>query len=670
MRKLSVILLMIMISNSNSSAQQWMKVYQSGNSQDYLIDDSDTLSFSSDQQTLLLNLDGIPYSVPVQSIDSIVFEDPDDKTIFIHYSENSVSVINPLSASGVVVEANLAGVTVYSTSTWQDINYVLSGQSQNAYFKIYSQYRFNVILNGLKIKNPIGPAINIQSSKKARISMLPLTESILEDGANYTAAPVVNGISEDQEACFFSNGDLNFWGWGSLQIIGMGSGKHALRSDDAIHIKEGELTISSIALDAIHAKDGFEMSGGVLLATTSGNVVLTPNGTGNKPSYSNAVKTAGNMLITGGEITLQTTGIANQALSADSSINIQGGNLQITCSGNGATYTNSSGQIDAYHSTCIRSNLNFSLQGGKITLNNSGTGGKGIDVDGEIHISNDIEMPELQITTSGASITLQGGSSGNYDESKAIKANGAVTIQNGVILIHSADDAIKSDESILINGGNITISQSYESLESKIVRITGGTIYCTASNDALNTSMGVDGEANDGSLLDIQGGYIVINVSNGDGMDSNGNITMSGGSVIIHGPASGFEVGVDVNGIFTMSGGLLVASGPNSNMLEGPASSSSQRSVILKTNQSIPANTIFRIQKTDGTEVLTFAPTKNYNSIILSSALLQSGQTYQVYTGGSYSNGHQNGLYQGGTYSGGTLKTSFTSNAVTQTISF
>ena len=65
-------------------------------------------------------------------------------------------------------------------------------------------------------------------------------------------------------------------------------------------------------------------------------------------------------------------------------------------------------------------------------------------------------------------------------------------------------------------------------------------------------------EANDGSFLTINGGYIVINSSNGDGLDSNGNVTMTGGTVIVHGPQSQPEVCFDVNGDFKVSGGFLI----------------------------------------------------------------------------------------------------------------
>jgi hypothetical protein len=52
------------------------------------------------------------------------------------------------------------------------------------------------------------------------------------------------------------------------------------------------------------------------------------------------------------------------------------------------------------------------------------------------------------------------------------------------------------------------------------------------------------------------GGMIVLNTSSGDGPDSNGNIVLTAGTVIVHGPQSQPEVGIDVNGTFTVSAGF------------------------------------------------------------------------------------------------------------------
>jgi hypothetical protein len=139
---------------------------------------------------------------------------------------------------------------------------------------------------------------------------------------------------------------------------------------------------------------------------------------------------------------------------------------------------------------------------------------------------------------------------------------------------------------------------------------------------------------------------------------------------VAHGPQSDPEVGMDVNGACKVSGGFLVASGTNSNMTEGPSQSSTQYSVLLRTNQSVSAGTIFHIEDANGNSLLTFAPMRQYFSIIFSAPELSRGSTYRVYIGGNSTGTLNNGLYTGGTYSGGSLRTTFTLSNVAQTVWF
>jgi hypothetical protein len=66
------------------------------------------------------------------------------------------------------------------------------------------------------------------------------------------------------------------------------------------------------------------------------------------------------------------------------------------------------------------------------------------------------------------------------------------------------------------------------------------------------------------------------------------------------------------------------------------------------------------IETESGQDVLTFVPTKQYQSVLLSSPELENGLTYVVYSGGSSSGTATDGVYSGGTYGGGTQVTSMT----------
>jgi len=106
-------------------------------------------------------------------------------------------------------------------------------------------------------------------------------------------------------------------------------------------------------------------------------------------------------------------------------------------------------------------------------------------------------------------------------------------------------------------------------------------------------------------------------------------------------------------------------------LTQAPSSSSTQRSVLLKSFSSLAAGTLFHIEDLNGNNLLTFAPNKRYYSIIFSDPLLTAGSQYKVYTGGTYSGGTvRNGLHTGGTYSAGTLKTTFTQTNMVQVVNF
>jgi hypothetical protein len=122
---------------------------------------------------------------------------------------------------------------------------------------------------------------------------------------------------------------------------------------------------------------------------------------------------------------------------------------------------------------------------------------------------------------------------------------------------------------------------------------------------------------------------------------------------------------VDYDAGFNMTGGYLVAAG-SSGMAMTTDQSSSQPSTLIYLTATQPAGTLVHIQNSAGEDILTFAPTRQYQSIAFSSAKLTNGNTYTIYTGGSSTGSATDGLYQDGIYTSGTQYLSFTiSNTVT-----
>lgn len=135
------------------------------------------------------------------------------------------------------------------------------------------------------------------------------------------------------------------------------------------------------------------------------------------------------------------------------------------------------------------------------------------------------------------------GINGNYD----------VSLLSGSFTIAAGDDAIHADHILSIGntdgtGPTIRVTESNEGLEGTVVNIYGGDLSIVSSDDAINAANG-DG-LYEGVLdysFNMMGGRLVIN-SRGDGIDSNGNVNLIGGSAEIHSGAVGGEAGIDYDG--------------------------------------------------------------------------------------------------------------------------
>lgn len=734
----------------SASSQEIMRIHQSGTSADFNLYENDSIYFNDDHSSMYFSNNGTVNTYVTADVDSITFLHDAMKSVFIHYDGDNVTVDNPLTAAGVAVSTTGGMVTVTSTSLVSHLNFVLSGSSTNGNFKIYSDSPFNVLLNNLSLTNPAGPALNSQSERQMNIILVEGTINNLSDGTTYGAAPVVAGVTEDQKATLFSEGDMDIIGGGTLNIDGNGSAQHAMASDKDLEIKQGSITITSVGLDGIHASDRLDFKGGstsiqsaddgasaggklsvdcglvniitagadtkamtsdtlvvvtggsVIIAhsgaqskgisstgnvrieggsvqvTNSGASVLTALGSGMDVAHSAAITADGNIEISNGNVTVVTSALGGRAFKSDVDFIMNGGTVVATCSGNGATYTNSTGTADAYHSTCIKTNGDVIVNGGELTTTASGSGGHAIEADGNITIGDGTTEPVIDVLTSGTNITITaggggggpgGGNTGNYDEAKALKTDMDFTINSGTINIDSNDDGVKALQGATVNGGTLNIIDSKEGVESPNITMNGGTSHVKSSDDGLNATAGTGGESSDGSMLAINGGYVHLDASAGDPMDSNGEITVTGGLCVVHGPQSSPEVGIDVNGTALVHGGEIVVSGTNSNMTEGFTNASTQRSLIMKSTTSLPANTIIHLEDANGVEIFAFKPIRSYYSIVYSSPELANG-TYRLYSSGSHTGTVTDGFITGGAYTAGTLESTITISGMVTTVNF
>jgi hypothetical protein len=160
----------------------------------------------------------------------------------------------------------------------------------------------------------------------------------------------------------------------------------------------------------------------------------------------------------------------------------------------------------------------------------------------------------------------------------------------------------------------------------------------------------------------IHGGYLYIDAA-GDGLDSNGAFEMTDGVVLVNGPTNNGNGPLDYMNSFKITGGFLVAVG-SAGMAQAPSEDSTQYAVMQILDNVQAAGTLVHIETAAGEDVLTFIPTKEYQSVLISSPELQNGESYVVYTGGSATGTPVDGLITDGSYTPGTQITSFTITSI------
>lgn len=117
----------------------------------------------------------------------------------------------------------------------------------------------------------------------------------------------------------------------------------------------------------------------------------------------------------------------------------------------------------------------------------------------------------------------------------------------------------------------------------------------------------------------------------GDGIDVNGSGYINGGTIIVNGPTSNGNGALDYDGKFEVSGGSLIAVG-SSGMMQTPSNGSSVYSISYVYSSTQQANTKITINNSSNEEIISFTPSKNYESVIISSEQLEKGETYTIYS--------------------------------------
>ncbi|MBP8241388.1 MAG: carbohydrate-binding domain-containing protein [Thermoflexales bacterium] len=510
---------------------------------------------------------------------------------------------NAIAVEGTGVTVAGAKATITAAGTYR-----LSGTLSDGQIVVDAQDMgvVRLVLNGVDIRSSRGAAIQFVNAKEAVIVLADKTVNTLSDAKVYTFDKA--GDTEPN-AALFSKVDLTIAGAGALTVNA--NYNDGIASKDGLIIAGGAITVKA-ADDGIRGKD--------YLVIRKASLTVTAQGDGLK-SDDEEDAARGYILIESGTLAITAQG---DAIAAQTDVLIQDGTFSLVSGGGSAAKIAADASAKA-----IKGNASVIIDGGTFTINAADDG---------------------------------------------VHSNASIVINGGAYTIATGDDGLHADASLTVNGGDINITRSYEGIESQVITLNGGDIQLVSSDDGVNVAGGTSAAAGarpgaataaytGKNFLYVRGGRIVVDAG-GDGIDVNGAVEMSGGVVIVNGPVEQMNGAVDYDGYFKMTGGFLVAAG-SAGMAQTPGAG--QNSALIYLNATQPAGTLFHIRNSAGETILTFAPSKPYQSVAFSSPSLVKGATYQIFLGGSASGTAQNGLYPDGGYSpAGAAYASFTvSSAVT-----
>ena len=473
-----------------------------------------------------------------------------------------------------------------------------------------------------------------------------------------------NGISSDTDVTV--NG-------ANVTIVSSSLDGKCFKSDGTFHMSSGsiDLSHSGNTSKGIGANGDITISGGTIVINSSGNTVVANN----DPSYCTAIRGDGNIIISGGDITitLPTSNHGGKGIKSAGTMTISGNNtINIETHGDGATYTSSSGD-DTYSSSCLRSEGNMQILSGNITLSSTGKGGKGIKVGAKTgntytgtytQGSNDGTGPTLNISTTGAQVgggggggwpPGPGGGSSNKASAKGIKVGGVATIYGGSTTITttaSGAEGLESKTQIVINGGQHYFHCYDDCINSRgTITFEGGVTVCFSNgNDAVDSNAGTAG------AITIGNGVAFAYTTKGspeEGFDCDNNSYIR---------ITGTGIGISAGG--SQGGGGWPGGGGGNNNINGAV-----QGYYFHTNsysfQSGRYYTLSNTSGSGGTNLVTFSFEANCSSTLalITATGMEHGSTYYVKYGNQAPTNPTtsfHGLYLGGTSSASTQAFSFT----------
>lgn len=507
----------------------------------------------------------------------------DSATAIIELADDATVV----TGSGVAVDDNTVTISAEGV-------FYFSGALSNGRIVVRAskEDKIQLVFDGVSITSLDGAPIEIWVADKVFITLVNNTVSTLRDAVEYADK------SSEVDSCIYSKEDLTINGSGELIVHG--TYKHGVVSKDDLVIAVCKLSVYAVK-DGLRGKDSVKIKGADISVVAGSDGMISDNAEDVGRGY---------IYFESGKLTVTAD---NDGLQAQNIVYVCGGTMVVSTGGGAASASNANSA--------------------------SASSAKGLKADAAINID-------------GGDVTID-------SRDDAIHSSGDVTINGGAINIATGDDGIHADDALVINDGTIAITESYEGLEATNISVMGGTIELVSSDDGMNAAGGGEAveqggaghrpnefAADSDAFIKICGGYIWLDVM-GDGIDSNGDFYMNGGTLLVSGPVSDANGAIDYQGQGVVNGGVVVAIGSSGMAQSFDTDASEQDSLSLRFNGTMPVGTIVTMCDSQGNPILSFTASKQFESIVMSCPELISGSVYEFFLGGTVGGADSHGFAYG-----------------------
>ena len=512
-------------------------------------------------------------------------------------SETAIDLSNPTATDGVTVEDGTLTITKAGT-------YKLSGEYQGQIkVETADSDAVRLVLDNANITNSSGAALNVVNADEVILYSASGTTNTISDGADYTATG-----EDDPDAVVYSKADLTIAGEGTLKVNG--NHEDGIHTSDGLVIASGTLEVNA-ANTGIKGKDYMDILGGTINVTAQQDGIKSTNDTDEGQGWTR---------LSNGTVTVNA---GDDGFKASRVVEISGGSLTVEQSDEGieAQYINvSGGDVNV---TSADDGMNASLK----TSDSESTDSSANTSDTADQQQNNQQQGSLP------------GGQQNGTSNQQQQGTGQPPAMSGT----SQDGTSQNGTSGTAQQQNNTQNQGNQNMGQPPAMPGGNAQDGTSQNGTTGTGQQGMGQPPQGGMpgggtfevvdaaINVSGGHVTVNAE-GDGIDSNGVTTLSGGTLIVNGPSQGGNAALDTNGDLLLNG-ATVLSGSTADMFEAPSTNSTSGYLKLTNSSGFEQGSTVQVADSSGKVVANYKVTKsNVQLVLVSSSSIVKGQSYTVYT--------------------------------------